>query len=412
VKPNAYALIPARGGSKSIPRKNIKLLDGVPLIAYSIAAGLQAQSISRVIVSTDDEEIAAIARKWGGEVPFMRPADLAEDDTPDLPVFQHALRWLKDNEGVTPDVVVHLRPTTPIRPPDCIDEAVRILLDEEQADSVRAVVSSGQNPFKMWRIDPDGQMNPLMSGEFSEPYNMPRQQLPATYWQTGHVDAARYETIMAKDSMTGQAIHPLILDQGYTIDIDMLQEWDYAEWLVSRLELPIVRPQKVSHRAPTFLAEINLLVLDFDGVLTDNRVLVDETGREAVWCHRGDGLGVARLKEAGIEVFVLSSETNPVVEARCRKLKIEHIQGSDDKLAALQKLAEERVLQPERIAYVGNDVNDLPCMDWVGTPIAVADAMPEVVASAKWVTRKRGGEGAVREVAELLLENRQSDERN
>src|SRR5512140_3943973 len=113
---DTLAIIPARGGSKGIPRKNIRDVAGYPLIAYSIAAGLQARTVTRVIVSTDDEEIAAVAREWGAETPFLRPAEFAQDKTTDLPVFEHALKWLEEVEGYHPDVIVQLRPTSPIRP--------------------------------------------------------------------------------------------------------------------------------------------------------------------------------------------------------------------------------------------------------------------------------------------------------
>jgi D-sedoheptulose 7-phosphate isomerase len=151
------------------------------------------------------------------------------------------------------------------------------------------------------------------------------------------------------------------------------------------------------------MTDISLVVFDFDGVMTDNRVRVHQSGDEAVWCHRGDGLGIARLKEADYDVIVLSTETNPVVAARCRKLNIPAIQSCDDKLTALQRLAVERNLNAGQIAYVGNDINDLACMEWVGWPIAVADALPSVRAVAKWVTRLPGGGGAVREVADRLV---------
>ncbi|MBU1694421.1 MAG: HAD hydrolase family protein [Verrucomicrobia bacterium] len=149
---------------------------------------------------------------------------------------------------------------------------------------------------------------------------------------------------------------------------------------------------------------IKLLALDFDGVMTDNRVLVDQEGREAVLCHRGDGLGIGMLKKAGIEVVVISMEPNPVVSARCRKLKIDCIQKCEEKLRALQQIAAARGLKPRDMAFVGNDVNDLECLRWVGLPIAVADAEPEVRKAAVYVTRRPGGYGAVREVAEKILE--------
>ena len=125
------------GGSKGIPRKNIRDFSGYPLIAWSIAAGLKSELVTRVIVSTDDAEIAAVARAWGAETPFLRPAEFAEDKTTDLPVFVHALEWLEQNEGYKPDVVVQLRPTSPVRPFELVDDAVRILLQHADADSVR-----------------------------------------------------------------------------------------------------------------------------------------------------------------------------------------------------------------------------------------------------------------------------------
>lgn len=241
-KTEVLAIIPARGGSKSIPGKNIKLLNGIPLIGYSIAAGLNAKLVSRVIVSTDDTEIADVARDFGAEVPFMRPAKYALDETTDLPVFQHALKWLGKQEGYYPDMVVHLRPTSPFRPPELVDKAVDILIKDEAADSVRAVVPSGQNPYKMWRLVEDGQMTPLLKilGT-KEPFNMPRQKLPQTYWQTGHIDVIRSKTIL-KGSMTGRRILPFILDGRFAIDIDTPADWIRAELLIKELKLSIVRP--------------------------------------------------------------------------------------------------------------------------------------------------------------------------
>ena len=175
------ALIPARGGSKGIPRKNIRSFAGHPLIAWSIAAAKQSERVRRVIVSTDDEEIASVSRELGAETPFLRPAELAQDKTTDLPVFEHALEWLEENEGYHPEIMVQLRPTSPIRPKGLLDHAIRILLEHEDADCVRGVVPAGQNPFKMWRFDgAEKPMKPLLEVEgIPEPYNAPRQILPS-----------------------------------------------------------------------------------------------------------------------------------------------------------------------------------------------------------------------------------------
>lgn len=234
------ALIPARGGSKSIPRKNIKPLAGHPLLSYSVAAGLAARRVKRVLVSTDDPEIAAVARRYGAETPFTRPAELARDDTPDLPVFQHALAWLADREGYRPDVVVQLRPTSPFRRVWHIDRAVDLLEGHPEADAVRTVIVPFQNPFKMWQIGEDGFLQPLIDlPEHAEPYNLPRQQLPAVYWQTGYVDAAWRKTIQEQGSMTGRRILPLVIEPGEWVDIDSPDDWRRAERLLMDGELTL-----------------------------------------------------------------------------------------------------------------------------------------------------------------------------
>ena len=242
------AIVPARGGSKSIPRKNIKPLAGVPLLAYSIEAGRTARLVDRVIVSTDDEEIAEVARRFGAEVPFLRPTKISQDTTPDLPVFQHALAWLEKHQGVVCDIAVQLRPTSPIRPPDCIDAAIELLYADPTADSVRGVVPSSESPYKMWQLHADGTMTPLLDAR-GERYNRPRQELPATYWQTGHVDAIRAATIRA-GSMSGSRIRPLVIDSSYSCDIDTEADWRRTEWMLAHLDLPIVRPHVRDTRVP------------------------------------------------------------------------------------------------------------------------------------------------------------------
>lgn len=400
-KEKILAIIPARGGSKSIPRKNIRDLAGHPLIAYSIAAARQSEQVDRTIVSTDDEQIAEIARRYGAEAPFLRPGHLALDDTPDLPVFQHALEWLVEHERYQPEVVVQLRPTSPVRPVDCVDHAIETLLSNEAADSVRGVVPSGQNPYKMWRLDESGQLKPLLTDEFEEPYNMPRQELPVTYWQTGHIDAIRTATILEKGSMTGKAILPLLIDPRYTIDIDTERDWQRAEQMIRELEFPCVMPGR---RPRPFPQEVRMVVLDFDGVLTDNRVWVDKGGHEWVAAHRGDGWGIARLKEAGVEVIVLSTETDPVVAARCEKLGVESVQGLEDKTNTLKNVMADKGVAAEQTVYMGNDVNDTACFSMVACALVPVDAHPEARRQADIRLSRRGGHGAVRELCDMILE--------
>lgn len=405
MKHKILAIIPARGGSKGIPRKNIRDFAGYPLIAWSIAAARQSELVTRTIVSTDDGQIAAVARAWEAEVPFLRPVEYAQDTTTDLPVFAHALQWLADNEKYHPDVVVQLRPTSPIRPPRCVDDAICILMANPQADCVRGVVPAGQNPHKMWRL-PGGETAPMKNlldvEGLAEPYNAPRQALPPIYWQTGHVDAIRTDTILHKRSMSGDNIYPLVIDPRYTVDLDNLYDWAKYEWLVTFGGLDFITPAGPRRTVPP---KVTLLVLDFDGVLTDNRVWTDQDGRESVAANRSDSEGLSQIRRIGVETVVLSKEVNPVVAARCRKLNLPFIQGIQEKGSALQKLFEERSVNPDEVVYLGNDTNDLPCFPRVGWAVAVADAHPDVRRAADFVLTRPGGHGAVRELCDLIMNN-------
>lgn len=400
---HVVAIIPARGGSKGIPHKNIKRFAGYPLIAYSIAAAQQSRYVTRIIVSTDDPEIAAVARDWGAETPFLRPAEISGDTTLDLPVFQHAVRWLEENEGYRSDIVVQLRPTSPFRTPGLIDEAVQRLIDHPEADSVRGVVPSGENPFKMWRIDEaTGQMHGLLAVDgVDEPYNSPRQALPKTYWQTGHIDAIRPErTFMAGESMSGKVILPLHLDPSIKVDIDTPADWERYEAVLRSGQLKIVTPGELKRALPE---KVSLLALDFDGVMTDDRVEIDQNGTESVTCSRADGMGIRLLREAGIRVAVFSSEENPVVSVRCRKLKIDCVQGTLQKSEKLTHYCAEHGIPFSEVVYVGNDVNDLPCFPIAACALVPSDAREAARSAADIILSERGGHGAVREVCDMIM---------
>jgi N-acylneuraminate cytidylyltransferase len=234
---------------------------------------------------------------------------------------------------------------------------------------------------------------------------MPRQKLPVTYWQTGHIDAIRTETIVEKASMTGEVILPLFIDPQYTIDIDTERDWQRAERMVQELEVPFVMPGRVSRPFP---GEVRMVVLDFDGVLTDNRVWVDKDGHEWVAASRGDGWGIARIRQAGIEVIVLSTETDPVVAARCNKLGVESVQGLDDKTNALKKVMAEKGVDPDQVVFLGNDVNDTACFPLVACALVPVDAHSEARRQADIRLSQPGGHGAVRELCDMILERRRA----
>jgi N-acylneuraminate cytidylyltransferase len=234
------AIVPARGGSKGLPGKNLRPLAGHPLIAYSIAAGLQANLVDRVICSTDSDEIATVAREYGAEVPFMRPAVLAQDNSPDIDFFNHAINELAKS-GYRPDIIVQLRPTDPIRRTGLVDDGVQLLIDNPGADSVRSITEPGYSPYKMWTLNDSGTLDPLLTvPDMAEPFNMPRQELPEVWWHIGVLDIVRTDVVTTTNSLSGKTILPIKVDRAASADIDTLDDFDRAAKLMQGLDC--VRP--------------------------------------------------------------------------------------------------------------------------------------------------------------------------
>ena len=242
------ALIPARSGSKSIPHKNIVTFHGKPLIAHSILQAKLSNYITRTITSTDSELYASISREYGSETPFLRPVDIAADESTDLEVFLHALDWLWENERYRPEICVHLRPTYPTRGVDIIDKAVELLLSDKEYDSVRTVSPSPETPFKMWFMNVDGDLEAVVHSNLEEPHNLPRQILPQSYIQNACVDVVRTRVILNDNSMTGKNIRGLIMPDFN--DIDNFSQFESA--------LSEVSPEVIVGKR---------IVFDIDGVI-------------------------------------------------------------------------------------------------------------------------------------------------
>jgi CMP-N-acetylneuraminic acid synthetase len=229
------AVVPARGGSKGIPRKNVQLLGGKPLVAHAVETGLAASLVDRILCTTDDPEIADIARAAGAEVPFLRPAELAQDASEDWPVFMHLLAWLDREEAWTPDLIVNLRPTSPLRTPRHVDDAIRLLL-ETGADSVKAVCLARQHPHKMWLRQTDGRIEPYLKTpmRLSRGPDVPRAELEDIYWQNGVVDVTRREVILEQRVMIGRRVAGLVTELADSIDIDTPLDLALAELVLAR----------------------------------------------------------------------------------------------------------------------------------------------------------------------------------
>jgi YrbI family 3-deoxy-D-manno-octulosonate 8-phosphate phosphatase len=375
------AIIPARGGSKGIPRKNLQLLKGVPLLAYSIEHALAANEIARVVVSTDDTEIGELALARGAEV-VRRPAEISGDYASSESALLHVLKYLRDNENYEPELVVFLQATSPIRRPGDLDSAI-CKLRVEGADSLFA--ASRLNWFA-WRVE--GQtVSPLNYDPRKRPM---RQAAPLDVIETGSFYIFKPWVLKDTQSRLGGRITVYMTGLVESMQVDETRDLELLQ--------PFLPCTKVE------LHDIRLLALDFDGVLTDNYVWVDQHGNELVRCTRADSLGINRLLASDVQVVVISTERNSVVEKRCAKLGVECFHGCEDKAAILEMLIHARGLQPQQVAYLGNDVNDLDCFRRVGLPVAVGDATAEVKAEAKLVTRAKGGEAAVREVCDLIVE--------
>ncbi len=227
------ALIPARDGSKGVPKKNLKLLAGAPLIVYSINAGKASRFVDRVVVSTDSEEIAEVARQCGAEVPFMRPVELAQDFTPDTPVFAHALTQLRAYEGYGPDIIVHLRPTGPMRTGVEIDEAIELLVAHPEADSVRSVEEPDKPPYKMWQTNGEFLKPFAVIADMKDFHTMPRQLLPKVYQTTADIGIMWARTVTEKKSVIGDKVLAYFLNRP-TVDIDKPIDFEFAEILMRK----------------------------------------------------------------------------------------------------------------------------------------------------------------------------------
>ncbi len=381
------AIIPARGGSQGVPRKNVLPVGGVPLIARAVAAARAAARVDVVVVSTDDPEIAAVASAAGARI-VERPVRLAHGTATSESAVMHALDHL-DADGAAASTVVFIQATSPFIDPAAIDRGIAMVVDGDYDSVFAAYETYGF----LWRRDDDARAAAINHDAAHRPR---RQDREPHYFETGAFyvfDAVGFRR--AGHRFFGNVGIVDVAEAG-AVEIDAPAQLDLARALAPLLD---VSPDAGAVHG----IDVDAVVTDFDGVHTDDTAFVDADGREQVRVSRSDGMGVGLLRRAGVPVLILSTETHPVVAARAAKLRVDVRQAVDDKAAALAEWAAALDIPLSRIAYLGNDVNDLPAMALVGWPVAVADARPEVRAAARRVLGRRGGAGAVRELADLVL---------
>ncbi|WP_053851977.1 N-acylneuraminate cytidylyltransferase [Streptomyces sp. NRRL B-24085] len=392
------AVIPARGGSKGVPAKNLAPVGGVPLVARAVRECRAARLVTDVVVSTDDQAIAAAAREAGAEV-VLRPAAIAGDTATSEAAVLHAVDAHEALHGAAADVVVFVQCTSPFVVREDID-GVAAAIVENGADTAVTVA-----PFHgfVWRDADDeaaaGTVTEAAAAtggygvNHDKSYRPRRQDRPQDLLETGAayaMDAAGFRKHQHRFFGRTELVRT---DPARVLEIDDPHDLARARALAPLLD---------TGAQPSF-EDVDAVVLDFDGTQTDDRVLIDADGKEFVSVHRGDGLGIAALRKSGLKMLILSTEQNPVVAARARKLQIPVLHGVDRKDLALKQWCEEQGIAPERVLYVGNDVNDLPCFALVGWPVAVASAHDVVRGAARAVTTVPGGDGAIREIASWIL---------
>ncbi len=381
---SVLVVIPARGGSKGVPGKNLAPVGGVPLVARAVRAAV-ASGVGAVTVSTDDDAIAVAAASAGAWV-TRRPAELAGDAASSESALLHALDEHQERLGRAVEVLVMVQCTSPF------------VTASEIADCVVAVRAGADSAFTaapshgfLWRRDETGAATGVNHDKAVRPR---RQDRTPEFLETGAVYAMRADGFRrAGHRFFGRTVL-VETEPGRVLEIDEPSDLERARLLAPLADAAPGAPGR---------ADLDAIVLDFDGTQTDDSVQVASDGTEQVRVHRGDGLGIAALRRAGIPVLILSSETNPVVRARARKLGVPVLHGVDDKATVLREWCGRESVQPSRVLYAGNDVNDLGCFALVGWPVAVASAHPVVRERARLVTSVPGGHGAVREIASWIL---------
>ncbi|ATL30015.1 N-acylneuraminate cytidylyltransferase [Streptomyces formicae] len=414
------AVIPARGGSKGVPAKNLAPVGGVPLVARAIRECLAARLVTDVVVSTDDHVIGEAARAAGAEV-VLRPAAIAGDTATSEAAVLHAMDAHEALHGAAVDVVLLVQCTSPFLTREDID-GVAAAVVENGADTAVTVApfhgfiwrdaaddaddaTDGSADVTAQRTDAAGGTATLANStrtrggygvNHDKSFRPRRQDRPQDLLETGAAYAMDAAGFRAEKHRFFGHTEPVRTDPARVLEVD-----DPHDLARARALAPLFDADRAD-ALPT-AADIDAVVLDFDGTQTDDRVLIDSDGREFVSVHRGDGLGIAALRRSGLNMLILSTEQNPVVAARAKKLKLPVLHGIDRKDLALKQWCEEQGIAPERVLYVGNDVNDLPCFALVGWPVAVGSAHDVVRGAARAVTTVPGGEGAIREIATWIL---------
>ncbi len=382
---SAVAIIPARGGSKGLPRKNVLLLAGQPLVGWAIQAAQSAQEITKVVVSTDDAEIGEVAERYGAEVAWRPEAisgDLASSEAAILHVLETHLA------EKPPEIIAFLQCTSPLTSGEDIDGTIHTLLRND-ADTAVAVRDFH---YFVWKSDGEGN---FVGVNHDKGERKMRQERQPQYLEAGAIYVMKTEGFRKHRHRFFGKTAKYVMPSENVLEIDDAVDFTIASALLE---------QRLKKQRQQSLPEnIDVVVFDFDGVFTDDLVHVLEDGTEAVTCSRSDGMGVKLAKQAGVPLLILSSEKNSVVKRRADKLNINVISGVDDKATVLDAWLKKNKFCWKNTVFVGNDVNDTDCLKKSGCGVAVANASRPARKASNLILQNCGGNHAVRELIDLIL---------
>lgn len=379
-KNNIVAIIPARGGSKSIPHKNIINFCGKPLVAWSIEQALASDLVDNVYVSTDDPKIARISKKYGSRV-IRRPRTIAGDTSSSEEALLHAILQIEKKAKI--DLVVFLQATSPIREKRDIDMAIEKAL-REKLDSLFSVTTF--EDLTVWE-NINGVLNSLT---FDYKNRRRRQDRAPLYLENGSIYIVKPSILKEYHNRLGGKIGMYEMDRWKYYEIDNPGDLEICEYFMKN---KILKEDAVPK-----MKNIKLIVYDCDGVLTDNKVTLTKSARECLRFNRSDGAAMAAIKKLGLGQVIMTTEQKSAIEKRADKLHVPAMIGVMDKKKALLEYCKKCGINLKDVAYLGNDINDLDAMKLTGWPLCPLDAFDEIKAISKIVLTRNGGDGVVREL--------------
>lgn len=383
---NNVAIIPARGGSKGIPKKNLKIIGGKPLIAHSILAAINSNTVDKTYVSTDDDEIAQVSKEYGASV-ILRPKRISGDNASSESALLHALQFIESLEQINPKLLLFLQCTSPLTKSEDIDNCVNTLL----INAADTAFSATNFYHFIWKKNPKGN---VVGINHNKKGRILRQNQDKQYLENGAIYVMKAKGFKKyKHRFFGKtAVYEMPLGRSFEID-------DPIDIYISEC---LFRYDSIQSNLEKLPNKITGIAFDFDGVFTNNKVLTIQNGYEAVLSDRSDGMGIELLNNMKLPMIVISSEKNNVAIHRCKKLNIRIEHGIKNKVELLNDWIKENNINQKGLIYVGNDINDIECMKFASCGICVADSHEDVKKYADIIIDQAGGNGAIREISDLI----------